>query len=78
MSVPANWSPDRGIERPGAFADLYRMFTRPRATFGVVLGCIFLLLFEGGGGPALRGHLLLIPGALGAFLMAARDVRVQR
>jgi hypothetical protein len=39
---------------------------------------MFLLLFEGGGGPALRGHLLLIPGAIGAFVFAARDVRVQR
>ncbi|MGN6377994.1 MAG: hypothetical protein ACTHNU_03500 [Gaiellales bacterium] len=43
-----------------------------------MLGVIFLLLFAGGGGTALRGHLLLIPGALGAFVLAARDVRVQR
>jgi hypothetical protein len=54
------------------------MFTRPRATLGVVLGVMFLMLFAGGGGPALQGHALLIPGAFAAFFLAARDVRVQR
>lgn len=54
------------------------MFTRPRATLGVVLGVTFLMLYTGGGGPALRGNLLLIPAAFGAFVLAVRDVRVQR
>jgi hypothetical protein len=54
------------------------MLTRPRATLGVVLGFMFLLLFFGGGGSGFRGHVLLIPGAFCAFVLAARDVRVQR
>jgi hypothetical protein len=54
------------------------MFTRPRATLGVVLGVTFLLLYAGGGGPALHGQVLLIPGAFAAFFVAVRDVRIQR